>query len=217
MRTLLLFSLILLASPLPANPAPTILVLGDSLSAAYGMDLEQGWVELLGVRLGQQGYPYRVVNSSISGDTTSSALVRLERELDRHRPAIVLVALGGNDGLRSLPLESVSSNLSQIIERALASGADVALAAMRLPPNYGPLYVDAFEALFGALARRHAVTLIPFLLDGVATVPGMMQDDGVHPAAEAQPLILDNVWPYLEPVLQRRAQAPRTNTSLSGR
>ncbi len=194
----------LLAAPSTTASAPVILVLGDSLSSAYGMDLQEGWVDLLRARLRAQGYPHEVVNASIAGDTTSSALARLDAALGRHRPDLVIVELGGNDGLRTVPVETVRENLASVVEGVLAQGSAVLLAGMRLPPNYGPAYVEAFEAMYPALAQQYEVALVPFLLEGVAAVPGMMQVDGVHPSAAAQGTILDNVWPHVEPLLPPR-------------
>lgn len=182
--------------------SPVILVLGDSLSAGYGIPVEKGWVSLLQRRLVERGFPYRVVNASISGDTTSGGLSRLPAALELHRPAIVVLELGANDGLRGQPPMAMSRNLSRMIERSQQAGARVLLAEMRIPPNYGPLYAQKFQATFGELAQHYAIPLIPFLLDGVAGNPALIQDDGLHPRAEAQPQILDNVWAVLEPALK---------------
>jgi len=180
---------------------PTIMVLGDSLSSGYGLELSQGWVSLLQQRLEQAGYPHRVVNASISGDTSRGGLARLPAALASHQPDIVILELGGNDGLRGLSLEALAQNLAAMIERSQQAGARVALAEIRIPPNYGPRYTKKFQALYGELAERYQLPLIPFLLDGVADNNGLMQADGVHPRAEAQPRILDNVWPVLAPLL----------------
>lgn len=182
--------------------APVILVLGDSLGAGYGIPVERGWVNLLQLRLKERGFPHRVVNASISGDTTSGGLSRLPAALELHRPAIVVLELGANDGLRGQPPMAMSRNLSRMIERSQQAGARVLLAEMRIPPNYGPLYAQKFQATFGELAQHYAIPLIPFLLDGVAGNPALIQDDGLHPRAEAQPRILDNVWAVLEPALK---------------
>mgnify|MGYP001296976177 FL=1 len=198
--------LILWLATLPGLAAgaetPTILVLGDSLSAAYGIPAEQGWVNLLQRRLVENGLPHRVVNASISGDTTSGGLSRLPAALERERPALVVLELGANDGLRGQSLDAMADNLARMIELSQQAGARVALAEMRIPPNYGPAYTQKFQAAFGELATRHEIPLIPFLLDGVAGDRTLIQDDGLHPSAEAQPQILDNVWPVLEPLLQ---------------
>ena len=190
----------LLSGPAHAD-APVILVLGDSLSAAYGIPAEQGWVSLLQGRLAERGYPHRVVNASISGDTTSGGLSRLPAALEQHRPALVILELGANDGLRGQPPMVISRNLARLIEQTQQSGARVLLAEMRIPPNYGPLYTQKFQATFGELAKQYNITLIPFLLDGVSGHPALIQDDGLHPRAEAQGRILNNVWEALEPVL----------------
>ena len=199
---ILLLGLMVLFGSAARAESPVILVLGDSLSAGYGIPVEKGWVNLLQRRLVERGFPYRVVNASISGDTTSGGLSRLPAALELHRPAIVVLELGANDGLRGQPPMAMSRNLSRMIERSQQAGARVLLAEMRIPPNYGPLYAQKFQATFGELAQHYAIPLIPFLLDGVAGNPALIQDDGLHPRAEAQPRILDNVWAVLEPALK---------------
>lgn len=199
---IVLLGLMVLFGSVARAESPVILVLGDSLSAGYGIPVEKGWVSLLQRRLVERGFPYRVVNASISGDTTSGGLSRLPAALELHRPAIVVLELGANDGLRGQPPMAMSRNLSRMIERSQQAGARVLLAEMRIPPNYGPLYAQKFQATFGELAQHYAIPLIPFLLDGVAGNPALIQDDGLHPRAEAQPRILDNVWAVLEPVLK---------------
>ncbi|MDG4562799.1 MAG: arylesterase [Candidatus Competibacter sp.] len=199
---ILLLGLMVLFGSAAHAESPVILVLGDSLSAGYGIPVEKGWVSLLQRRLVERGFPYRVVNASISGDTTSGGLSRLPAALELHRPAIVVLELGANDGLRGQPPMAMSRNLSQMIERSQQAGARVLLAEMRIPPNYGPLYAQKFQATFEELAQHYAIPLIPFLLDGVAGNPALIQDDGLHPRAEAQPRILDNVWAVLEPALK---------------
>ena len=181
---------------------PAILVLGDSLSAGYGIDVRTGWVALLGQRLYQQGYPQTVVNASISGDTTAGGRARLPEALRRHHPQVVIVELGGNDGLRGLSLAQTRANLDGIIKTAKSAGAQVLLVGIYLPPNYGPEYTKKFHAIYGELAHQYQLPLVPFLLAGVALTPGLMQADGLHPRAAAQPRLLDNVWPYLEPLLK---------------
>ena len=199
---IVLLGLMVLFGSAARAESPVILVLGDSLSAGYGIPVEKGWVSLLQRRLVERGFPYRVVNASISGDTTSGGLSRLPAALELHRPAIVVLELGANDGLRGQPPMAMSRNLSRMIERSQQAGARVLLAEMRIPPNYGPLYAQKFQATFGELAQHYAIPLIPFLLDGVAGNPALIQDDGLHPRAEAQPQILDNVWAVLEPTLK---------------
>ncbi len=183
--------------------APVILVLGDSLSAGYGLQVEQGWVSLLQRRLKERGFPHQVINASISGDTTDGGLSRLPAALERHRPALVILELGANDGLRGQPPMAMANNLGRMIELSRQAGARVLLAEMRIPPNYGPLYTQKFQTTFGEVAKRYDIPLIPFLLEGVAGNPTLIQDDGLHPRAEAQPRVLANVWPTLEPLLGR--------------
>ena len=185
------------------NDSPTILVLGDSVSAGYGLASNEGWVALLQSQLKAQGYGYRVVNASVSGETTTGGLARLPRALSVHRPQIVIVELGGNDGLRALPLETSRRNLERIIETSQMSGARVLLLGMKIPPNYGPRYSQGFEQLFRDLARRYRLPFEPFFLEKIALAPGMMQADGLHPTAQAQPVMLDTVWPVLKPLLRR--------------
>ena len=199
---IVLLGLMVLFGSVARAESPVILVLGDSLSAGYGIPVEKGWVSLLQRRLVERGFPYRVVNASISGDTTSGGLSRLPAALELHRPAIVVLELGANDGLRGQPPMAMSRNLSRMIERSQQAGARVLLAEMRIPPNYGPSYTQKFQATFGQLAKHYDIPLIPFLLDGVAGNPALIQDDGLHPRAEAQPRILDNVWAVLEPALK---------------
>ncbi len=194
--------LLALVSAAPAHAlGGVILVLGDSLSSAYGLDVDDGWVHLLRQRLEQSQAGYRVVNASISGDTSKGGATRLPRALEKYRPDIVIVELGGNDGLRGLALSVTRANLERIINDAQASGARVLLLGMRLPPNYGPAYTNAFHAIYETLADEYQASRVPFLLDGIGGVEGMMQADGIHPRSEAQPLMLENVWTHLEPLL----------------
>ncbi len=183
------------------SQAPTILVLGDSLSSGHGVPNDQTWVALLQRRLNELGYPHRVVNASVSGDTTASGLARLRSTLQRHNPGIVILELGGNDGLRALSLAALRSNLASIIETARQGNAKIVLAGMRMPPNYGNAYATKFERIYTDLTSEYQVTLIPFFLEGVATVPNMMQEDGIHPAVRAQPVLLENVWKHVQPLL----------------
>ena len=193
---------LLLALDVGAAPAPSILVVGDSLSAGYGIELRDGWVALLQQRLTRQGYPYTVVNASISGDTTAGGRARLADALKRHHPQIVILELGANDGLRGLPLRETRANLEAMIKAAQSAGARVLLVGIQLPPNYGPDYTGKFRAIYQELAQRYSLSLVPFLLEGVALTPKLMQPDGLHPRAAAQPRLLDNVWPYLEQLLK---------------
>jgi acyl-CoA thioesterase-1 len=188
---------------LHAAPQPTILVFGDSISAAYGIRVEEGWVSLLQKKLTTQGYGYRVVNASVSGETTGGGLARLPRALERHRPAILILELGGNDALRGLSLNEVRTNLDGMIRKSQAAGARVVLAGMRMPPNYGPRYSQEFQAMYSELSREHRLPLIPFVMEGVALDASLMQADGIHPNAKAQPLLLSKIWPRLEPLLER--------------
>ena len=196
----LLWALACVASA--AAPAQrTIVVLGDSLSAGYGIRIQQGWVNLLAERLASEGYGYRVVNASVSGETTQGGLARLPRVLETHKPAIVVVELGGNDGLRGLPLNTSHDNLARIIELSRKAHADVLLLGMYIPPNYGPRYGQEFRDMFSTLSKKYPVAFLPFLLDQVALRPNLMQADGIHPNAEGQPRLLENVWPKLRPLL----------------
>lgn len=198
MRVLLLWML-LLTTGVQAAP---VLVLGDSLSAAYGIEREQGWVNLLRQRLVERGYALDVVNASVSGETTSGGLSRLPALLDTHAPSLVLIELGANDGLRGTPLEIVRGNLEQLVATAREHGARVLLIGNHLPPNYGPHYTEAFFNLFSEVASEQQIALVPFLLEGVADDWDLMQNDGYHPRANAQPILLDTVWPQLEPLLE---------------
>jgi acyl-CoA thioesterase-1 len=196
---LLLWSCAALAAT-TSTPA-TILVLGDSISAAYGINTNEGWVALLQQRLMQKGFNYRVVNASVSGDTTRTGLNRLAAALQQHQPRIVIVALGGNDGLRGLPFSEIEASLTGIIQLSQQHGAKVLLAGVRLPPNYGSFYNTRFATLFQQLSDSYQVALVPKLLDQVSDHPELMQADGIHPIAAAQPQILNNVWPHLKPLL----------------
>jgi acyl-CoA thioesterase I len=196
----MVWALVSVASAAP--PAqPTIVVLGDSLSAGYGIKIQEGWVNLLAKRLATEGYGYRVVNASVSGETTQGGLARLPRALETHKPAVVIVELGGNDGLRGLPLKTSRDNLDRIIALSRAAQARVVLVGMIIPPNYGPRYGQEFRDMFTDLAKRYPVGFVPFLLDQVALEPGLMQADGIHPNAGGQPRMLENVWPKLKPLL----------------
>lgn len=183
--------------------ARTILVFGDSLSAAHGLRPEQGWVALLDARLKAQGYEYQVINASESGETTTGGLARLPRELRLTRPGILILELGANDALRGLPLALARQRLGEMIRVAEAAGARVLLIGLLIPPNYGPRYARQFADIYPDLARQFHTALVPFLLKGVALDPDIMQRDGLHPNARGEPLVLDNVWPYLAPMLKK--------------
>lgn len=180
---------------------PVLLVLGDSLSAAYGIATESGWVSLLQHRLDERGLSYQVINASSSGETTAGGLSRLSALLETHRPQVLVIALGANDGLRGFAFETIRANLSRMIQLATGAGSRVLLAGIRLPPNYGAAYTEGFQAVFREVAAAEQVPLVPLLLAGVEAFE-MMQADGIHPSAAAQPRILDNVWPELEPLLK---------------
>jgi acyl-CoA thioesterase-1 len=183
--------------------APVILVFGDSISAGYGLErVDQGWVALLQTRLKDQEYGYQVVNASVSGETTAGGLARLPRALSLHHPAIVILELGGNDGLRALPVAQMRANLAGMVDLGLAAGAKVLLLGIRMPPNYGPQYTEQFRLCYSDLARDKKLPLVPFLLKDIALKPALMQADGIHPNALGQPGLLDNVWPMLAPLLR---------------
>jgi len=183
--------------------ARTILVFGDSLSAAYGIRPEQGWVPLLVQRLHAQGYGYQVVNASVSGETSSGGLERLPRALELHTPEIVILELGANDGLRGLPVSALRENLARMVQLAQAARARVLLVGIRIPPNYGSRYTEEFARVFPEVAQQYHLPLVPFLLDKVALDPALMQEDGMHPNAAGEPPVLDTLWPYLKPLLKK--------------
>jgi acyl-CoA thioesterase-1 len=187
-----------------AHAAGTILVFGDSLSAAYGIGQKEGWPALLAERLREQNRKYTVVNASISGETTAGGATRIGEALARAKPDIVVVALGGNDGLRGLPVAQMKANLEKMIAAAKAARARVVLVGMRMPPNYGPRYTREFEATFADLAKQEKVALVPFLLEGIGDQREMFLADNIHPTAAAQPILLDNVWRGLVPLLDAK-------------
>jgi acyl-CoA thioesterase-1 len=186
-----------------AADAPVLLVVGDSISAGYGLSSGQVWVDLLAAKLEASGYRYRVVNASISGDTTAGGRARIGSLLAQHRPAVVVVELGGNDALRGGSLQVTRDNLDAIVKDAQASGAKVVVVGMQLPPNYGPAYVRQFNALFGDVAKARKAALVPSVVEGFGDELTQFQADGIHPTAAAQSKILDNVWPALAPLLKR--------------
>ena len=204
MRSFLLFLLLVFIPASAVRAAQTILVLGDSISAGYGLAQGEGWVELLEQRIQRDKLDYRVVNASISGETTLGGLNRIPAALEEHHPAVVIVALGGNDGLRGNPLDEIRRNLIAIVEACRKAGAKVVIAGMRIPPNYGRVYTRRFEGLFAEVARQQNVSLVPFMLQGFAEDRKMFQADGIHPAAIAQSRILDNVYRRLRPLLLPR-------------
>ena len=200
-RIFILIALPLLASLLGGNArgndSPTVLIFGDSLSAGYGIDVDQSWAALLQARLESLGYEHRVVNASITGETTEGGAARISAALERFQPALVILELGGNDGLRGFPPERLRDNLARIVETSKASGAGVVLLGIRIPSNYGPRYTQAFEATFREVATEQEIPWIEFFMEGIALNEDLMQDDGIHPNVEAQPLLLDNAWPII--------------------
>ena len=197
MKYLVAFTFVILAH---IASAKTILGVGDSISAGYGIELEQGWVNLLRQDLAKRG-EYTVYNASVSGDTTQIGVARLPTLLEEHNPDIVVLELGGNDGLRGFPLKVMENNLRKMTETSLAIEAQVLLVGIQIPPNYGPRYTDQFFQTYFKLAEEFEIPLVPFILDKVALEPELMQDDGIHPTAEGQPQLLKNIMPFLEPLL----------------
>lgn len=187
-----------------ASTAPTVLVFGDSLSAGYGIEVDQSWATLLQARLEQQGYEHRVVNASIGGDTTESGAARIAQAIASFAPELIILELGGNDGLRGIPPATMRDNLRRIISTSTDSGAAVVMLGIRIPPNYGQRYIEEFEGVFRQLAAELEVPWIEFFLEGVALQDGLMQDDGIHPNAAAQPILLDNAWPIIAAALAKR-------------
>jgi len=199
--SLLLSFIALVSQPARAGESPVLLVLGDSLSAGYGMNSDQSWVHLLEIRLNEKGHVYRILNSSISGDTTQGGRARLPRLLDRYQPAIVIIELGANDGLRGINPDITRANMASMIRSSLDSGAQVLLTGIRLPPNYGAAYIEQFESMYTDLALEYDTLLVPFFMDGIVFEPDMLQADGIHPNEKGQLVLLENVWRVLEPVL----------------
>ena len=179
----------------------SILIMGDSISASHGIEVQQGWATLLQERLEEQNSVFTVENESISGETSAGGLARIDQALDRHKPTLVLLELGANDGLRGLSPFVMKKNLAEMIHRSEQAGAKVLLLGMKIPPNYGKRYIETFFDVYRQLAEEHDVSRVPFLLDGVALNKELIQQDGLHPNARAQPFILENIWPYLLPML----------------
>jgi acyl-CoA thioesterase-1 len=206
LRSLLFAWLAVLCMALPAaaqDNAPVLLVVGDSISAGYGLPGGKVWVDLLAAKLTAEGYRYRVVNASISGDTTAGGRARLSQLITQHKPAIMIIELGGNDALRGGRLATTADNLDAMVRMAQAARAQVLLVGMQLPPNYGPAYVKEFSDLFANVARTRKVPLVPYFFAGFGDDLAYFQPDRIHPTAEAQPRLLDNVWPTLKPLLKR--------------
>jgi acyl-CoA thioesterase-1 len=194
--------IVLLLTPVTGHAKqPVILVVGDSLSAAYGIERHAGWVQLLQQRLAKKGYPYQVVNASISGNTTRSGLARLPAALKQYKPAIVIIELGGNDGLQGLSIDEFRTNLSRMTGMVKKQGAKVLLCGVRIPPNLGMLYATKFQNVYRDVAQEHQSLLVKHILKGVAGNATLMQEDGVHPTASAQPLILENIWKELHKLI----------------
>ena len=193
--------MLVLNVPTFGTEAPTVLVFGDSLSAGYGIEVDQSWATLLQARLKEQGYEHRVVNASISGDTTEGGAARIAQAIESFSPALIILELGGNDGLRGIPPNRMRDNLRTIIQTSTESGAAVVLLGIRIPPNYGQRYIEEFDAVFRQLATELEVPWIEFFMEGVALNEEFMQSDGIHPNAIAQPLLLDNAWPIINTAL----------------
>ena len=193
------------AAATQAATAPTVLVFGDSLSAGYGIDVDQSWPALLQSRLESQGYEHRVINASISGETTEGGVTRIARALENFNPELVILELGGNDGLRGFPPDRMKANLQTIIETTKASGAAVIMLGIRIPTNYGPRYTGAFENVYRELADQFDVLWIEFFMEGIALNEELMQEDGIHPNASAQSILLDNAWPIIRQALADHA------------
>jgi|TARA_B110000879_G_scaffold25402_1_gene34185 acyl-CoA thioesterase-1 len=191
------------SQPTWAAQPSTLLVFGDSLSAAYGMKESQGWVRLLETQINQSDLNFSVVNGSISGETSTGGLARLPAMLENYSPDIVILELGGNDGLRGLPLAALEKNMRTMVDLISQSGAETLLTGIQIPPNYGPRYTEPFFDIYEKIAKSQDLSLVPFLIDGIPQQPDLMQADGIHPKAEAQYLILENVWPYLEELLRQ--------------
>jgi acyl-CoA thioesterase-1 len=202
-KRLFVLVVLVVASVSARAEAPVILVFGDSISAGYGLArVEQGWVALLQTRLKTLGYGYQVVNASVSGETTAGGLARLQRALTLHHPALVILELGGNDGLRALPVAQMRTNLAQMVDESAAAGAKILLLGIRMPPNYGPEYTEKFQSTYSELARDKKLP-VSFLSNDIALSPDLMQADGIHPNAAGQPKLLENVWPALQPLLHK--------------
>jgi acyl-CoA thioesterase I len=202
MRVILSLLILLLGTGVQANEAPTILLFGDSLSAGYGVDVDQSWATLLQTRLAEQGYEHRVVNASISGETTAGGVARIESALERFSPELVILELGANDGLRGFPTAGIKANLSRIVNIAEDAGAEVVLLGIRIPTNYGARYTEAFDSIYRQVAEEEDVPMIEFFMEGIALNDELLQDDRIHPNDAAQPLLLDNAWPIINQALE---------------
>ncbi len=207
MRKLVALFVLLLGSAANGSESPTVLVFGDSLSAGYGIDVDQSWTALLQARLEYEGYEHRVVNASISGETTEGGAARIEHTITNFDPALIILELGGNDGLRGIPSTRMKGNLEKIIRSSAMSGAAVVLLGIRIPTNYGPRYTEAFESVYRELAAQYDIPWIEFFMDGVALNDELMQADGIHPNTAAQPILLNNAWPIISQALAANTHA----------
>ena len=203
MRIISVLLLLLLVADTKSAAPPTILIFGDSLSAGYGIEVDQSWATLLQLRLKEQGYEHQVVNASISGETTAGGATRIDAALEEFSPAVLILELGGNDGLRGFPPARMKSNLETMIVSAKAAGADVVLLGIRIPTNYGPRYSAAFEQVYRDVSAEHEVAWIEFFMDGIAMNDDLLLEDRIHPNAEAQPILLDNAWPIISGTLEK--------------
>lgn len=201
MRRITALLLLILSAPTFGTETPTVLVFGDSLSAGYGIEVDQSWATLLQARLKEQGYEHRVVNASISGDTTEGGAARIGQAIESFSPALIILELGGNDGLRGIPTGRMRDNLRTIIKTGTDSGAAVVLLGIRIPPNYGQRYIEEFDDVYRQLAAELEIPWIEFFMEGVALNEELMQADGIHPNAMAQPVLLDNAWPIINTAL----------------
>jgi acyl-CoA thioesterase-1 len=202
MRKLLTILILVAATAAQAATSPTILIFGDSLSAGYGIDVDQSWGALLQQRLAEQGYEHRVVNASISGETTEGGVTQIDNAIEEFSPELIILELGGNDGLRGFPPARIKDNLTAIAQRARDSGAEVVLLGIRIPTNYGPRYTRAFEAVYSDVAEELDIRWIEFFMEGVALNDDLLQEDRIHPNAAAQPILLDNAWPVIRATLE---------------
>lgn len=202
MRIVISFLWLLFAANAQSSDAPTVLIFGDSLSAGYGLEVDQSWASLLQARLTQQGYEHRVVNASISGETTEGGATRIDNALQDFSPALIILELGGNDGLRGFPASRMQANLEKIVTRAKATGAAVVLLGIRIPTNYGQRYSNEFEDVFRQISAKYDIQWIEFFMEGIALNDDLLQEDRIHPNAEAQPILLDNAWPIIRAKLQ---------------
>ena len=201
MRKLLTLIILCLAAGAQGSESPTVLIFGDSLSAGYGIDVDQSWAALLQARLEQQGYEHRVVNASISGETTEGGVTRIDAALDTFSPELLILELGGNDGLRGFPPARMQTNLERIVVSAEQAGAAVVMLGIRIPSNYGPRYSRAFEGVFRDVAENLDIAWVEFFMEGIALNDDLLQADRIHPTAEAQPILLDNAWPVISATL----------------